>query len=237
MKHIFRSNLYELLTSKDFFVSLEKLKHPLSLPESEESWEEISTGLERLRRLCQLGACDHGTEIIFTFRSLHRNIVSAMNSERTRLSGAALDALGEVALSLGSDFEPILPLFFPALLSLCGRMNKVVVSRAKTCVFGIIEATQLPGILTYLVQSVNDKSPTIRLAVAEGALSCLRCFNPPDLEKESLAFAIETIIRSTVRDANANIRKVGKDVFQSFKVVLPHRVERYVLPLFYNIFH
>ncbi|KXN90916.1 Protein stu-1 [Leucoagaricus sp. SymC.cos] len=154
-----------------------------------------------------------------------------MNSERTRLSGAALDVLSLVASGLGADFEPLLSLFFPSLLSLCGRTNKVVVTRAKACILAIVEVTQLPAILAYFIQFARDKSPTVRLVVAEGTLCCLKCFNPPDLEQECQFLAIETIIRNSVRDANADIRKVGKDIFQSYKLLLPSRVESFVTPL------
>ncbi len=151
-----------------------------------------------------------------------------MNSERTRLSGAALDVISTLASCLNADFESLMTLFLPGILLLCGRTNKVVVARAKACVLTIIDATQLPSVLTHLAHFVKDKSPTIRLVVAESTVSCLKCFNPPDLEKEVFSRSIENIIRSAVRDANADIRRVGKDIFQSYKVLLPHRVERCV---------
>lgn len=220
--------LQELLTLPGFVQSFEKLKSHLSLPETEESWERIFGSLEKLEKLCRSGMYEHTSELTASIRSVHRSITSAMNSERTRLSGAALDVLSALASSLNASFEPLLPLFLPGLILLCGRTNKVVVSRAKTCILTIIEATQLPGILSHLAHFVKDKSPTIRLVVAEGTLSCLKCFNPPDLEKDTHSRDVENIIRNAVRDANADIRRVGKDIFQSYKVLLPHRVNRWV---------
>lgn len=218
------------LSLSEFIWSFEKLKPRLSLPETEESWEKVLSALEELEKLCQLGACEHTSELISSVRSIHRNITSAMNSERTRLSGAALDTIGKLASCLNADFEPLMSLFLPGLLLLSGRTNKVVAARAKACILTIIDATQLPGVLTHLANFVKDKSPTIRLVVAEGTLSCLKCFNPPDLEKEIFSRSIENIIRSAVRDANADIRRVGKDIFQSYKVLLPRRVERCIFP-------
>ncbi|KAJ3559690.1 hypothetical protein NP233_g11200 [Leucocoprinus birnbaumii] len=225
------SSIQASLTSQEFVQSFEKLKYPLSLSESEESWDQIYNGLQKLGKLCQSATCEHPLEVVSSFRSIHRNLIGAMNSERTRLSGAALDVLSVVVSGLGSDFEPLLPLFFPSLLILCGRTSKVVLSRAKACVLTIVEVTQLPAIINYFVQFSKDKSPTLRLVVAEGTLACLKCFNPPDLEKESLSLAIETLIRNSVRDSNADIRKIGKDVFQSYKVLLPARIESFAAPL------
>ncbi|KAF9446406.1 hypothetical protein P691DRAFT_708730 [Macrolepiota fuliginosa MF-IS2] len=225
------ANNNELMTLSDFTQSLEKLKPRLSLLETEESWEQILGSLEKLEGLCRLGACGYTSELISFIRSVHRSITNAMNSERTRLSGAALDVLHTLASCLNADFEPLIPLLLPGLLLLCGRTNKVVISRAKSCILTIIETTQLPGVLSHLAHFSKDKSPTIRLMVAEGTLSCLKCFNPPDLEKETHSRDIENIIRSAARDANAGVRKTGKDVFQSYEVLLPHRVNSFAAPL------
>lgn len=213
---------------QEFVQSFEKLKHPVSLPESEESWDQIYKGYQQLGRLCQSGVFEQPAGVISSFRSIHRNLISAINSERTRLSGAALDVLSTLAEGLGTDFAPLLSLFLPSILLLCGRTNKTTISRAKGCVLAIIETTQLPGILNYLAQSSKDKSPTIRLAAAEGTLSCLKCFNPPDIEQENLSSCIEGLIRTFVRDANADIRKVGKEIFWNYKVLLPDRIARYL---------
>lgn len=217
---------------QEFVQSFEKLKHPVSLPESEESWDQICNGYQQLGRLCRSGAFEHTAGVISSFRSIHQNLISAINSERTRLSGAALDVLSTLAEGLGTDFYPFLSLFLPSILLLCGRPNKTTISRAKGCVLAIIETTQLPGILHYLAQFSRDKSPTIRLVSAEGTLSCLKCFNPPDIEQENLSFCIEALIRTFVRDANADIRKVGKEIFWNYKVLLPNRIARYLSPPF-----
>ncbi|EKM80885.1 hypothetical protein AGABI1DRAFT_112600 [Agaricus bisporus var. burnettii JB137-S8] len=221
----------ESLTLQDVVQSLEKIKPGLQLPETEESWERILKGLETLQKLCQSGACEYHEELTASIRSVHRNIVSAMNSERTRLSGPAIDVVNALALGLSTGFEPLMSLFLPSLIVLCGRANKVVVARAKACILSIIGITQLPGILLHLARFVKDKTPTIRLIVAEGTLQCLKCFNPPDLEKEVYAREVENIMRNAARDANADVRKVGKEIFETYKVLLPHKVDSFAAPL------
>lgn len=218
----------EALTIQDLMQSLEKILSSLQLPETEESWELIFKSLETLRKLCQAGACDYVEELTASIRLVHRNIISAMNSERTRLSGAAIDVVNALTLGLSTSFESLMSLFLPALILLCGRANKVVVARAKACILTIIGTTQLPGILLHLSHFVKDKTSTIRLLVAEGTLQCLKCFNPPDLEKEVYAREVENIIRNAARDANADVRRVGKEIFENYKVLLPHKVNRYV---------
>jgi hypothetical protein len=160
-----------------------------------------------------------------------------MNSERTRLSGVAIDLIGSVASGLGSIFEPMLQIFFPSLLTLSGRTNKVITTRARACIIVIIEATQLSSILPFFLQSVKVKSTSLRLVVAEGTLACMNCFNPPDLEQDTRAREIEAVIRATARDANADIRKVSRKIFEAYKLLLPGRVDRYVVARRTTVFH
>ncbi|KAG6889579.1 hypothetical protein C0992_004687 [Termitomyces sp. T32_za158] len=134
-----------------------------------------------------------------------------------------------LATGLGKSFKPLLQIFLPTLLSLCGRTNKVVVTRAKACIMVIVETTQLSAILSYFVQSIEDKSASIRFAAAEGTLACVNCFNPPDLEKEARANEVETVIRVAARDAQADIRVVGRKLFEAYRMLLPTRVDRLLL--------
>ena len=149
-----------------------------------------------------------------------------MCSERSRLSGAVIDLLSTLAVGLGSQMEPLLPLFLPTLLLLCTRSSKVFVMRSRACILAFINNTQLPSILPFLVEAVKDKSVSLRLSAVEGVLACLNCFNPPDLEKDVRAQSVEYVIRLTARDANPDIRKVSRAIFEAYKAVLPGRVDK-----------
>ena len=210
---------------------MESISDALCQTETEESWDAIAAAILTLTSLCENGAFDFPAELLTAVRSFARPLNSAMNSERTKLSGAAIDLVGSLATGLESAFDPLLHLFFPTLLTLCTRSNKVFITRARTCIFTIIEITQLPSVLTYFLPSLKDKSVTLRLAATEGVLACMNCFNPPELEKEARARDIEAVIRITARDANADIRKTSRKVFEAYKILLPNRVERYVCPV------
>ncbi|KAG6868907.1 hypothetical protein C0993_007681 [Termitomyces sp. T159_Od127] len=95
----------------------------------------------------------------------------------------------------------------------------------------IIETTQLSAILSYFVQSIEDKSVSIRLAAAEGTLACVNCFNPPDLEKEARASEVENVIQAAAKDAQADIRVIGRKLFEAYRVLLPTRVDSFTGPL------
>jgi CLIP-associating protein 1/2 len=200
----------------------------LSLPETEESWDTIANVIIRLTELCKYGACNFPTELTVSIRPFSRPLNNAMCSERSRLSGAAMDLLCALAAGLGAESEPLLPLFFPTLLTLCTRTNKVIVTRARTCILAFIENTHLLAILPYLSEAAKDKSINLRITAANGVLACLNCFNPPDLEKEARARLIEDVIRATARDASADVRKISRKVFEAYKALLPGRVDKYV---------
>ena len=224
------------VTSADIKYHLNSLKDDLILEETEDNWERIAKAIS-----CFAGTCEQSgyevapAEVINALRNFSRPIVNAMNSERTRLCCVAIDLLVSTATGLGGDFEPLLTLFMPPLLALCGRTNKVVINRARTCVVTIIQSTQLASVLPYFLQNVKDKSASLRLIVAEGTLACLNSCNPPDLEKELRARDIENIIRSTARDANADVRRVSRKLFECYKILLPGRVDRLInLPIFFS---
>ncbi|KAI0045947.1 hypothetical protein FA95DRAFT_1494754 [Auriscalpium vulgare] len=208
---------------------LASIRPSLSLTETEETWDKIANGFLRLSALCKGGACDYPTALTPALRSLARPLTSAVSSERTRLSAAALDVITTSATGLGTSFEPLMPLLLPTLLSLCSRPNKVVIARTKAAIQVIVEQTQLPSILPHLTQALGDKSATLRMIAIESVLACLNCLNPPDLEKEVRAKEIEGAIRSTVTDASGDVRKVSRQVFDAYKILLPDRIDRYVL--------
>ncbi|KAI5983973.1 clasp N terminal-domain-containing protein [Pisolithus albus] len=210
---------------------LEVIRRKVTLTETEDSWDTITDGLSALITVCHNGGCDHASEMVSGIRSLSRPLNSAMNSERSRLSGTAVDLVSALAVGLGSSFEPLISLFVPTLLGLCGRTNKIFTSRAKCCILTIIEHTQLPSILHYLADMATQKSALQRLTAAEAVLACLNCLNPPDLEKETRARLVEDFIKVTARDASPDVRKASKQIFGAYKTLMPARVENFVNPL------
>ncbi|KAH9892746.1 clasp N-terminal domain-containing protein [Cubamyces lactineus] len=200
----------------------------LACTETEDTWEVISRALTRLSALCNGNASTYPADIVAALRASSRPITSALNSERTRLSGTATEFIATAVNALGRAFEPLIPHYLPTLLTLCTRANKVFVTRAKDCIHAVIEHTQSPSILHYLAESTKDKSVSLRLAAAEAVVLCLNSFNPPDLERESRAKEIEAIIRVTAVDANADVRKTGRKIFDAYKILLPGRVQRCV---------
>ncbi len=215
------------LSATDVKYELENLRPNLFLDETEDTWEKIGKSITSFIKLCENGGYDaNPSEVVAVLRAANRPIVSAINSERTRLSLNALEFISALASAMGGEFEQLLPLFMQPLLTLCTRTNKVVLSRSRACIFTIIESSQSASLLTYFLQNIKDKSNTLKVVASEGTLACLNSCNPPDLEKESRAIEIEAMIRSTARDAHADVRKVSRKLFESYKILLPSRVSK-----------
>ncbi|KAK7062632.1 hypothetical protein VNI00_000120 [Paramarasmius palmivorus] len=196
--------------TSEFLQDFAAIRHHITLPETEESWDTIAKSISKLSDLIHNGMPN---EIVSVLRDVSRNITNALRSERTRLCGPAMELITAVSAELGMSFEPLLAIYFPVLLALCARTNKVIVNKARATVFAIIENVQLSGVLPYLLQNIKDKSTSLRLVVADG------------IAKENRSTEIETIIKATSRDANADVRKAGKKAFMKYKVVLPNRVD------------
>jgi hypothetical protein len=148
------------------------------------------------------------------------------------LSGVALELFSTLGEVLESSFEPLVPIFLPPLLALCAWTNKVFCLRAKACIMAIIEHTRSSAIFSYLVDSLKDKSTSLRLVAAEAFLACLNTFDPPKLTKESRALEIEAVIKCTIRDASADIRKVSRKIFDAYNILVPDRVDAYVIVIY-----
>ncbi|KAG2015988.1 endo-1,3(4)-Beta-Glucanase chain A [Coprinopsis cinerea AmutBmut pab1-1] len=215
----------------DFLQLSDKLKSDIALPDAEDTWERVAKALTSLKQSCDARQFDEPSDVVQTIKTFQTSIINSMNSERTRLCLAALDLVDAVAVACEVKFEPLIPVLLPALLVLCGRTNKVIVNRTKGCIMSIVECTQVAGVLPYFLGQLGEKANTVRLVAAEAALACVKCCNPPDLEKEARAGDIESIIRKAARDANADVRKVGRELFGAYKILLPSRVDRFTAPL------
>ncbi|RPD78590.1 hypothetical protein L226DRAFT_610474 [Lentinus tigrinus ALCF2SS1-7] len=221
----------ECYTLSHLHDELASIQDALSVTETEETWDSIANALSRFAALCNGNANNYPDDLVATFRSLARPITSAINSERTRLSGTATDLVTTAVTALGSAFEPLIPHYLPTLFTLCTRTNKVFLNRAKACIAALVEYTQGPMIIHYAAEAIKDKSVSLRLAAAETLMLCMKSYNPPDLEKESRAKEIEAVIRSTAVDASADVRKVSKKIFEAYKILLPKRLRSFTEPL------
>lgn len=202
------------------------VREGLELEETEDNWDKIANALLRLSAVSQGCSAELLPQLITATKSMARPINHAIMSERSRLSGAATDFITSLGTNLRRSFEPLMPHFIPALLTQATKSNKIFISRAKTGLVAIAENVQSPALLPFLRLAVTDKSASLRLVAVDVVMICLNCYNPPDLESPARVDDIEAVIRTTARDASADVRKSSRKVFEAYKVLFPQRVDR-----------
>ncbi|KAL5523484.1 hypothetical protein ACEPAG_7657 [Sanghuangporus baumii] len=210
---------------------LSDVRAGLEVMETEDSWDKILNALLRLNAIVIGSAADYPSQLIAACKGFVRPMINSLTSERSRLSGAATDVLTSLATHLQRTFEALIPHFVPTLLTLAARSNKIFIARAKACLMTIVENCQSPAILPLLRHAISDKSVALRLTVVDLVVTCLNCFNPPDLEAPNRPEDIEVVIRATARDPNADIRKSSRKAFEAYKILFPSRVDAFVAPL------
>lgn len=153
-----------------------------------------------------------------------------MNSERTRLSAAALECITIIAPRIGPAFDTLVPLFMPHILRLSTRSNKVYVTRSQASMGLIIGYCHIPSIIPYLLIACKEsKIVTGRAVAIEGVLRCLNKWDWAQKDIRSRVGDIEEVIKVTGRDKDAGIRQASRKVFEAYKILFPERVDEYVI--------
>ncbi|KAF8532513.1 clasp N-terminal domain-containing protein, partial [Gautieria morchelliformis] len=205
---------------------LSTLRDALSLEETEETWDRIARALTKFAAVVKGGGYKYEMELVNGIKASAREIVSAMNSERTRLSAAALECLIIIAPRVGLAFEVLVPLFVPHILRLANRTNKVYVTRSQTGLALILGYCHIPSIIPHLLAACKEsKMVTGRAIAVEGVLRCLNKWDWTDRYTKARVGDVEEVIKVTGRDKDAGIRQTSRQIFEAYKVLFPERVE------------
>ena len=149
-----------------------------------------------------------------------------MNSERTRLSAAALDCLITIAPRVGLAFEALVSLFVPHILRLATRTNKVYVTRSQAGLALILGYCHIPSIIPCLLAACKEsKVVTGRAVAVECMLRCLNKWDWTEKEIKAKVCDVEEVIRVTGRDKDAGVRQTSRKVFEAYKTLFPDRVD------------
>lgn len=132
---------------------------------------------------------------------------------------------------LGHGFLPLLSTYFPAILRLLCRTNKLYISRAAATVASIISHTHLSDILKWIVvewKAESGKSNSFREKAAEALGVALGVGGGEMMiEKEGLEKRMEElewIIRTGATDREAKVRGHIKQCWEIYKTTWPERV-------------
>ena len=158
-----------------------------------------------------------------------------MLSERGRLSGTAVELCSNIAHGLEGNFRPLVPIIVPALIDLCRRPNKVVLTRAQACLMDFVCMTHCSDILKHLRVGAKDKSAQLRKACADATLKAVQKWGIDEIGKRVVD--VEDIIKAIGRDAGPDVRKVAKEIYEVYGTKWPERLREYVCCLLLSLFY
>ncbi|KAJ3067963.1 hypothetical protein HDU98_008869 [Podochytrium sp. JEL0797] len=164
-------------------------------------------------------------------RKIKAPICVALNSERTRFSRTGMLLCETLAESQQERFEVLADFILPALLRLCTRANKVIVTSANNSLKVIIDHAKVPSLVVLLAEHICTPSPskTLRISSAECLNRILDANSGSRLEK--YVESIEAAIRSGTVDSTPEVRGLMKESFELYKDLFPIRLDAFIASL------
>ncbi|KAJ2721456.1 hypothetical protein GGI07_003969 [Coemansia sp. Benny D115] len=212
-------------SASEFEAKFRELVKKLDVVEHEETWQQIDDALKGLISLVKAGVTKFDT-FVPTIKQADKYITSAVLSERTRLSGTALQLVEEMARSMETRFTAISELLFPPVMKTCGRANKVFVTRGIKCLTQVITYAHVPEQTPRICDAVsNDVNKTVRSSAAKLLMSIISCCTVPELNPHLAV--VEKAIASGVVDANPDARTTARQSYEIYIKRFSNRVESF----------
>ncbi|KAJ2161087.1 hypothetical protein GGF46_001758 [Coemansia sp. RSA 552] len=212
-------------SASDFEAKFRSLVSKLDVVEGEETWQQIDTALKGLTSLVQAGAARFEV-FVPTMKQATKFINNATLSERTRLSGTALVLLEELARQMETRFHPLCDLLFPSAMKVCGRANKVFVTRGVKCLTAVITYAHAPEqTQTICYAAMNDANKTVRSSASKLLMSIVSCCTVPELSPHIVV--VEKAIASGIVDAHPDARTTARQTYEIYVKRFADRVEQF----------
>ncbi|CAO3567262.1 unnamed protein product [Mortierella alpina] len=227
-----------MLASTAVNLNFHDLDNVLSQPETEHNWAAKEDAIKSLGSACHSSIAQNQEFIVF-IKANRKAFTESLLTERTRLTGAACEMVEKLATAMGRDFGIHFADFFTsALLKVCARTNKVMVSRAVKALNAIINAGCL-ALLPKACQAFSTNNKTLRIACIGLISSCITLYGSQELEPYLASF--EPVLKEGVSDAAPEVRDSSRKSFKNYAqkfpersalltATLPSNVLKYLLP-------
>ncbi|KAI8379327.1 clasp N-terminal domain-containing protein, partial [Radiomyces spectabilis] len=191
--------------------------------ETDQTWEAFDRALQNIALWAEQDRVHEYAGFVDHMKALQRPIIRAMTTDRTRLSGTAIDLLKKLSSAMEGDYEKIHDLFAPTLLRLFARTNKVTNMRSLECYKAVIENSKIPKSIPRLCDSLLRKDPnkSVRKCVNECLAKLLQVNAPRDVQR--YAKNIESALMTAAVDPAAEVRNAARLFYASFCEKLPQR--------------
>ncbi|KAJ2452427.1 hypothetical protein EV183_002942 [Coemansia sp. RSA 2336] len=211
--------------SSDFEAKFRSLLAKLDVVEGEETWQQIDTALKNLMQLVKAGTTTYDT-FLPTIKQAIKPISTSVLSERTRLSASALALVEELARQMDTRFQALSEQLFGTVMKLCGRANKVFITRGVNCLTTVITYSHVPEQAPLVCNAIlSDPNKTMRASAAKLLMSLASCCTVPELTPHMAL--VEKAIAAGVVDANPDARTTARQTYEIFVKRFSDRVEQF----------
>ncbi|KAI9478998.1 clasp N-terminal domain-containing protein, partial [Coemansia mojavensis] len=147
-------------------------------------------------------------------------------SERTRLSASALGLIEELSRQMDTRFQALSEQLFGTTMKLCGRANKVFITRGVNCLTTVITYSHVPEQTPLVCNAIlSDPSKTMRASAAKLLMSLVSCCTVPELNSHMAL--VEKAIAAGIVDANPDARTTARQTYEIFVKRFSDRVEQF----------
>ncbi|OMJ21217.1 CLIP-associated protein [Smittium culicis] len=212
-------------SAQDLQEKLLPLIATLQKDENEDTWLQLETAFKNFSSLVNLGACKY--PLTFTkVKEICQTVCRSIQTERTRLSGAALEFLESLSKNSTTELQSISNLFVNDIIKICARTNKIFTTRAIRCLETFIIFSRcfdlIPLVCDY---AAKDQSKILRKNISKVLLTIVEniavCTNLEIKLKEEADIktyfeTINTAISLIAVDADVDVRTNAKSIFSTY---------------------
>ncbi|CAG8513632.1 2418_t:CDS:2 [Paraglomus occultum] len=213
-------------SAEQFDAEIKKIQEIFQEKESEHTWQGFDEALSRLTIMIQNGAYKYESSFLHGLKVLRKSILNSLLTDRTRLSGTAVELIEEIAKALGPKFQPMADTYVAAILKLCMRTNKIFITRAQKCMIGIIKVSYIPAVIPKFREALQDPSKNLRACAAEFILASLEANDVGSLT--DYIDDLELAIREGAIDSTPAVRATTKKTFEVYKLKFDLRLQDFV---------
>ncbi|ORX72008.1 hypothetical protein DL89DRAFT_105631 [Linderina pennispora] len=192
--------------------------------ESEANWVQRERAVVLFRAIIWgNSAIEFCSELVAMFREHIHEIVKAVNSLRTSLSGHGMRLCEDIAMRLGPHASPLFDPIVGALLKQCAQTKKIAAQAAASAMAVVFQHFPLRAkAIETLRYYIADKSPVLRLAVVTTCTCVLRSHatvlqhSSGDRRSTEVFAHISVVAKQGVMDAQPSVREPSRELFWEF---------------------
>ncbi|CDH59139.1 hypothetical protein RO3G_05499 [Lichtheimia corymbifera JMRC:FSU:9682] len=193
--------------------------------ETDETWQLFNAALDNIRNWVEQSNAHEYEGFGKHLKSLRDGINHALLSERTRLSGSAVELVKTLAKTMQRDYEPFHDMFHGSLLRMLARTKKVIVAQALDCLKTVIAASKLPRLIPRFSAMLtnNNKLQVTNNSTLSSAATCLElCIqnNSPEHIQPHIQ-SLEAAIRAGIMKPSAEVRTAVRACYKAYASKMP----------------